>query len=87
LEIPVSELGGDQQVVGVYATTSRKQVRVLREDGDLSFGRWVQVARQGNPLFNEGFVAVADKDLTAALAQRRTMCCFVSTQKILSLRH
>jgi hypothetical protein len=24
---------------------------------------WVQVARQGNPLFNEGFVAVVDKDL------------------------
>ncbi len=72
LRIPVSELGGDQQVVGVYATTSRKQVRVLRddgdrrslpEDGDLSFGRWVQVARQGNPLFNEGLVAIKDKDL------------------------
>ena len=24
---------------------------------------WVQVARQGNPLFNEGLVAVVDKDL------------------------
>src|SRR5580658_9616068 len=29
LAIPVSELGGDMQVVGVYATTSRKSVRVL----------------------------------------------------------
>src|SRR5215831_12348271 len=63
LEIPVSELGGDRQIVGVYATTSRKQVRILRERDDLNVGRWVQVARQGNPLFNEGFVAVADKDL------------------------
>ena len=72
LEIPVSELGGDQQVVGVYATTSRKQVRVLRENSDwvairenadATSGRWVQVARQGNPLFNEGFVAIVDKDL------------------------
>src|SRR4029077_13165819 len=26
-------------------------------------GRWVQVARQGNPLFNEGLVAIVDKDL------------------------
>jgi hypothetical protein len=26
-------------------------------------GAWVQVARQGNPLFNEGLVAIADKDL------------------------
>ncbi|TAL01343.1 MAG: DUF4331 domain-containing protein, partial [Verrucomicrobia bacterium] len=63
LEIPVSELGGDQQVVGVYATTSRKQIRILRPDGNQNAGRWVQVARQGNPLFNEGLVAIADKDL------------------------
>ena len=27
------------------------------------FGDWVQVARQGNPLFNEGLVAIEDKDL------------------------
>jgi hypothetical protein len=68
LEIPVSELGGDQQIVGVYATTSRRQVRILvndavREHSNLNIGPWVQVARQGNPLFNEGLVAVADKDL------------------------
>lgn len=64
LEIPVSELGGDQQIVGVYATTSRKRVRVLRENGDEreGAGDWVQVARQGNPLFNEALVAVEDKD-------------------------
>ena len=63
LAIPVSELGGDQQIVGVYATTSRKQVRVLREGRDKNGGRWVQVGRQGNPLFNEGLVAIGDKDL------------------------
>jgi hypothetical protein len=63
LKIPVTELGGDRQMAGVYATTSRKQVRILRERDDLNTGRWVQVARQGNPLFNEGFVALADKDL------------------------
>ena len=83
LAIPVSEIGGDQQIVGVYATTSRKQMRVLRdvakadnkgdndddneEQGEKGVardsGRWVQVARQGNPLFNEGLVALADKDL------------------------
>ena len=27
------------------------------------FGDWVQVGRQGNPLFNEGLVAIEDKDL------------------------
>jgi len=62
LVIPVSELGGDQQVVGVYATTSRRQVRVLRERGDANGGHWVQVGRQGNPLFCEGLVAIEDKD-------------------------
>src|SRR5215475_12648416 len=63
LEVPVSELGGDQQVVGVYATTSRRQLTILRDKDDQGAGRWVQVARQGNPLFNEGLVAIADKDL------------------------
>ena len=73
LAIPVSELGGDAQVVGVYATTSRRKIRVLEDrrdaDGDrddkgaVTFGPFVQVARQGNPLFNEVLVAIADKDL------------------------
>src|SRR6266568_2730034 len=64
LGIPVSELGGDQQVVGVYATTSRRQVRLFGEDRDEEGeSRWAQVARQGNPLFNEALVAIADKDL------------------------
>jgi len=63
LVIPVSELGGDQQIVGVYATTSRRQFRVVRSDKDQNTGRWVQVGRQGNPLFCEGLVAIADKDL------------------------
>jgi hypothetical protein len=63
LVIPVSELDGDQQIVGVYATTSRRQLQILRENGDpQTSGAWVQVARQGNPLFNEGLVAIADKD-------------------------
>jgi hypothetical protein len=67
LKIPISELGGDQQVVGVYASTSRRKVTVLSSQpekrGDLNSGMFVQVARQGNPLFNEGLVAIADKDL------------------------
>jgi len=35
---------------------------VLRDDDNQDSGQWVQVARQGNPLFNEGLVAIADKD-------------------------
>ena len=72
LNIPIEELGrdGDKQIVGVYATTSRQKVTVLRDtrgrkkdDDDRERKDWVQVARQGNPLFNEGLVALVDKDL------------------------
>jgi hypothetical protein len=64
LAIPISELGGDQQIAGVYATTSRSKTRVLSDtQAPKNNGPFVQVARQGNPLFNEGLVAIADKDL------------------------
>ena len=63
LNIPIDELGGDQQIVGVYATTSRRRVKILGTAGDADLGDFVQVARQGNPLFNEGLVAIKDKDL------------------------
>ena len=67
LEIPLAELGGDQQIVGVYATTSRQSTRVLTDGANSTApaltGPFVQVGRQGNPLFNEGLVALRDKDL------------------------
>ena len=64
LAIPVSDIGGDMQVVGVYATTSRRRTKVLRDVvPDKTKGDLVQVARQGNPLFNEALVAIVDKDL------------------------
>jgi uncharacterized protein DUF4331 len=63
LNIPIDELGGDQQIVGVYATTSRRRVTILGPDANATLGDFVQVARQGNPLFNEGLVAITDKDL------------------------
>jgi hypothetical protein len=70
LAIPIDDLGGDKQIAGVYATTSRERFRILTDgvpkDGlpkSEPFGDWVQVARQGNPLFAEGLVAIEDKDL------------------------
>ncbi len=64
LQIPVDEIGGDRQVVGVYATTSRRRVTILDDRRDpTELGAFVQVARQGNPLFNEALVAIEDKDL------------------------
>ena len=63
LQIPVDEIGGDMQIAGVHATTMRQQVELRSDRRDpLRFGRHVQVGRQGNPLFCEGFVALADKD-------------------------
>lgn len=63
LNIPVSTLGGDMQIAGVYATTSRRRTTVLRPDGvDKTKGEFVQVGRQGNPLFCEALIANEDKD-------------------------
>jgi hypothetical protein len=63
LEIPVADIGGDMQQVGVFATTSRKRVTILNEiTNPVISGDFVQVGRQGNPLFCEGLVAVIDKD-------------------------
>ncbi|MGH9769526.1 MAG: DUF4331 domain-containing protein [Blastocatellia bacterium] len=69
LRVPLSELGGDQQTVGVFATTSRLAAPAQSGSGaggilDVIRRRptFVQVARQGNPLFNEGLVALEDKD-------------------------
>ena len=64
LEIPVAELGGADQVVGVYATTSRRAMRVLTDgNAPMESGAWVQVGRQGNPLFAEALIGIKDKDL------------------------
>ena len=76
LEIPVEEIGDDQQVVGVYASTARRQVRILGSESDRNRGRFVQVARQGNPLFNEALVAIEDKDLYSRSSPARDRTLF-----------
>jgi hypothetical protein len=64
LDIPITELGGTQQIVGVYATTSREATSVLRDArAPETQGPFIQVGRQGNPLFCEGLIANQDKDL------------------------
>ena len=72
LNIPLDEIGGDKQVVGVYATTSRRRVTILTSARDpFHADGFVQVARQGNPLFNEGLVAIEDKDLYSRTSPTR----------------
>lgn len=59
-----------QQGVGVYASTFRPHVTLTfddqKKDSDGSYhkssGPFIQVQRLGNPIFNEGLVALQDKD-------------------------
>ncbi|MDR3456563.1 MAG: DUF4331 domain-containing protein [Verrucomicrobiae bacterium] len=89
LSIPVSELGGDNQSVGVYATTSRRQLRVLgtSDNGGVVFGSYVQVGRQGNPLFNEALVAIADKDLYSRTSPTQDKALFSKYASTPELAH
>lgn len=63
LQLPVNFIGGDMQVVGVHASTYRQSIELRTDTMDpIQYGPYVQVGRQGNPLFNEAFVAIQDKD-------------------------
>lgn len=79
LQIPVDRIGGDSQVVGVYAATYRQTLEV-RQMGmaPIYYGPYVQVGRQGNPLFNEAFVAIQDKDAYNRLTPEHDAAVFAN---------
>ena len=66
LNIPMAELEGASSA-GVYATTSRQKrtslSMMLETREDRIGGSFVQVGRQGNPLFNEALIPFKDKNL------------------------
>jgi len=71
LEIPISRVTYDGQsveqtkapVIGMYASTSRQKVNVLKENGGAKDrGSWVQVSRLANPLVNELIIDTPVKD-------------------------
>jgi hypothetical protein len=73
LEIPTTKLTvngqlpgntpGNDTTVGVWASASRRKVRILRSNGtDDDYGPWVQVSRLGLPLINEAVIGYQDKD-------------------------
>jgi hypothetical protein len=74
LQVPIKQLARDKQalsgandpdgVIGVYAASWRRQVRVLSKDGGDQFhtGGWVQVSRLGMPLVNEVVIPLGKKD-------------------------
>jgi uncharacterized protein DUF4331 len=55
---------GSNSIIGVWATTWRRQTRVLSATGmgDNQSGDWVQIERLGNPLVNEVVVPLGAKD-------------------------
>ncbi len=73
MQIPITQLTKDGQsvsgpaasnaVIGIYASASRRRVTVLStEGGSHSVGPFVQVSRMGNPLINELFVPLRNRD-------------------------
>jgi hypothetical protein len=75
LEVPITDIAQNgtrpeegstdpNSVIGVYATASRQEQRVLRNDEDpQTSGNWVQVSRLGVPLVNEVLNPLEDKDI------------------------
>ena len=75
IEVPIDELTRDgstpsdpmsaTSTIGVWATASRRTSRVFNKKTGTyrDFGKWRQVSRLGNPLFNEVVVPMAEKDL------------------------
>jgi hypothetical protein len=72
LEIPLTVANGGAavtpgaskaQTVGVWATSSRRRISILRKNGQTDFiGPWRQVSRLGLPLINEAVIGLQDKD-------------------------
>jgi hypothetical protein len=73
LQVPITNLTSDGQppkpdgsnaIIGVWATTLRRQMRVLSVSGfgSADTGDWVQIERLGNPLVNEVVIPLGLKD-------------------------
>ncbi|MGH9155652.1 MAG: DUF4331 domain-containing protein [Acidimicrobiales bacterium] len=59
-------------VIGVYASSSRRSVRILQPDGSAprNAGRWIQVSRLAVPLVNEVLIPLGLKDRWNAVDPR-----------------
>ncbi len=74
IQVPISELTRDHSapkdpmsakaVLGIWGAASRRKVRLTDAANDerSETGPWVQVSRQGNPLFNEVMIPLGLKD-------------------------
>jgi hypothetical protein len=64
IQVPIAQLvQAPRTNIGVYASASRQQVRILRKDGlSDDGGPYVQVSRLGQPLINEVVIPLGQKD-------------------------
>ncbi len=72
IEVPITRVTRDgnaattaaNSVIGMYASTSRRNVRILggANNPPAGVGAWVQVSRMGNPLVNELIIDTPQKD-------------------------
>jgi hypothetical protein len=73
LQVPINQLTRDRMVhdaddpeavIGVYASASRRRIRILNVGKDLQRerGPWIQVSRLAEPLINEVVIPLRDKD-------------------------
>ena len=64
MQIPKAQLvGSGNGIIGIYASASRPQVRVLSKDGSFDdSGAFIQVSRLGQPLINEVVIPLGQKD-------------------------
>src|SRR5262249_37224009 len=64
IQVPISQLvTSSTPTIGVYASASRRAIRVLRRDGSADdFGQFVQVSRLAEPLINEAVIPLGRKD-------------------------
>ena len=60
---PTTAGAGTDDLVGVWASASRRQITILRNDGSYdATGPYRQVSRLGLPLINEAVIGLQDKD-------------------------
>lgn len=66
--VPASSTAPDA-VIGVWATASRRSLRIINNDGGrLNAGGWQQISRLGNPLVNELVIPLGLKDAFNSLS-------------------
>ncbi len=71
IEVPIEQITYDKlsadetqsPIIGMYASTSRQKIKILRQDGKIkNSGKFVQVSRMANPLVNELIIDTPTKD-------------------------